>query len=85
MSSLHLIDEDYTVRSGMVRQISGDYGGQNMKDYFSAIDAVKTEPFIDENRLGAIGQVMEVFLFIGWPGIIKNDSRHLSLMPEYSI
>ena len=36
-------------------QISGDYGGQNMKDYFSAIDALKKEPFIDENRLGAIG------------------------------
>lgn len=38
-----------------LEQISGDYGGQNMKDYFSAIDAVKAEPFIDENRLGAIG------------------------------
>lgn len=24
----------------MARQISGDYGGQNMKDYLSAIDAV---------------------------------------------
>ncbi len=36
-------------------QISGDYGGQNMKDYFSAIDALKKEPFIDENKLGAIG------------------------------
>ncbi|MCK9447563.1 MAG: S9 family peptidase [Bacteroidales bacterium] len=36
-------------------QISGDYGGQNMRDYLSAIDAVKQEPFIDENRLGAVG------------------------------
>ncbi len=36
-------------------QISKDYGGQNMKDYLSAIDAVKTEPFVDENRLGAVG------------------------------
>jgi len=36
-------------------QISGDYGGQNMRDYFSAIDAVKQEPFVDENRLGAVG------------------------------
>ena len=36
-------------------QISGDYGGQNMKDYFSAIDALKKEPYIDENKLGAIG------------------------------
>jgi len=37
------------------RQISGDYGGQNMKDYLSAIDALKAEPFIDEERLGAVG------------------------------
>ncbi len=37
------------------RQISGDYGGQNMLDYLSVIDALKKEPFIDENRLGAVG------------------------------
>jgi dipeptidyl aminopeptidase/acylaminoacyl peptidase len=36
-------------------QISGDYGGQNMKDYFSAIDAMAKEPFIDETRLGCTG------------------------------
>jgi dipeptidyl aminopeptidase/acylaminoacyl peptidase len=36
-------------------QISGDYGGQNMKDYLSAIDAVAKEPFVDETRLGAVG------------------------------
>jgi len=36
-------------------QISGDYGGQNMKDYFSAIDAVAKEPFVNADKLGAIG------------------------------
>ncbi|MEE4198728.1 MAG: S9 family peptidase [Bacteroidales bacterium] len=36
-------------------QISGDYGGQNMKDYFSAIDAVAKEPFVDKDNLGAVG------------------------------
>ena len=36
-------------------QISGDYGGQNMKDYLSAIDALSKEDFIDENNLGCIG------------------------------
>lgn len=36
-------------------QISGDYGGQNMKDYLVAIDSVATEPWVDENRLGAVG------------------------------
>ncbi len=36
-------------------QIIGDYGGQNMKDYLSAIDALAKEPFVDEDKLGAIG------------------------------
>lgn len=36
-------------------QISGDYGGQNMKDYFSAIDDVASEPWSDEKRLAAVG------------------------------
>jgi dipeptidyl aminopeptidase/acylaminoacyl peptidase len=36
-------------------QISGDWGGQAMNDLLSAIDAVKTEKFVDENRLGAVG------------------------------
>ena len=36
-------------------QISGDYGGQNMKDYFSAIDEMAKEPFIDETKLGCTG------------------------------
>lgn len=36
-------------------QISGDYGGQCMKDLFTAIDVMVKEPFIDENRLGCVG------------------------------
>ncbi|GHV20824.1 peptidase S9 [Clostridia bacterium] len=36
-------------------QISGDYGGQNMKDYLSAIDALSKEPFVDETKLGCTG------------------------------
>ena len=36
-------------------QISGDYGGQNMRDYLAAIDELAKEPFIDEDRLGAVG------------------------------
>ncbi len=36
-------------------QISGDYGGQNMKDYLTAIDSVAAEPWVDENKLGAVG------------------------------
>jgi len=36
-------------------QISGDYGGQNMKDYLSAIDAMCKESFVNKDRLGCIG------------------------------
>ena len=38
-----------------LEQISGDYGGQNMKDYLSAIDTLAREPYIDETRLGCTG------------------------------
>ena len=38
-----------------LKQISGDYGGQNMKDYLSAIDAVAKEPFVDKDKLGCVG------------------------------
>ena len=38
-----------------LEQISTDYGGQNIQDYLSAIDDVAKEPFVDKNRLGAVG------------------------------
>ncbi|GHV66528.1 prolyl oligopeptidase [Bacteroidia bacterium] len=38
-----------------LEQISGDYAGQNMQDYLTAIDDAKSEPYIDENRLGCVG------------------------------
>ncbi len=36
-------------------QISGDYSGQNIRDYLAAIDNVASEPWSDEERLGAVG------------------------------
>lgn len=36
-------------------QISKDHGGQVMKDYLSAIDAVSKEKYVDKNRLGCVG------------------------------
>ena len=36
-------------------QISGDYSGQNIRDYLSAIDDVAKEPWADENRMGCVG------------------------------
>lgn len=36
-------------------QISGDYAGQNQRDYMSAIDAVSEEPWVDKDRRGCVG------------------------------
>ncbi len=36
-------------------QISKDWGGQVMKDYLSAIDAVSKEKYVDKSRLGCVG------------------------------
>ncbi len=36
-------------------QISGDYGGQNMKDYLVAIDSLAAEPYVDRDKLAAVG------------------------------
>jgi dipeptidyl aminopeptidase/acylaminoacyl peptidase len=36
-------------------QISGDYGGKNMQDYLDATDAMAKEPFVDPERMGAVG------------------------------
>ena len=36
-------------------EISKDHGGQAMKDYLSAIDAVSKEKYVDKERLGCVG------------------------------
>lgn len=36
-------------------QISGDYSGQNIRDYLAAIDDVKREPWADADRMGCVG------------------------------
>lgn len=36
-------------------QISGDYSGQNIRDYLTAVDEMKKEPFIDHKAIGAVG------------------------------
>ena len=38
-----------------LEQISGDYGGQCMKDYLTAIDDICKEPYVDKDRLGCVG------------------------------
>lgn len=36
-------------------EVSKDWGGQVIKDYLSAIDALSAEPFVDKTRRGCIG------------------------------
>ena len=38
-----------------LEEISGDYSGQCMRDYLSAIDDVCKEPYVDRDRLGCVG------------------------------
>lgn len=38
-----------------LEQISGDYSGLCMQDYLSAIDDIAREPYVDKDRLGAVG------------------------------
>ena len=35
--------------------VSGDYGGQCMRDYFTAIDEMAKEPYVDKDCLGCVG------------------------------
>ena len=72
-------------------QISGDYGGQNMKDYFAAVDNVKKEPFIDADHIGAVGASYGGFsvywlaghhenrfaAFIAHAGIFNTEAQYL--------
>jgi dipeptidyl aminopeptidase/acylaminoacyl peptidase len=36
-------------------QIAGDWGGQAIQDYLSAIDDISTESYIDKNNIGCVG------------------------------
>jgi dipeptidyl aminopeptidase/acylaminoacyl peptidase len=36
-------------------EISGDWGGKNIQDYLDATDAMAKEPYVDANRMGAVG------------------------------
>ena len=72
-------------------QISGDYGGQNMKDYFSAVDDMKKEPYIDADHIGAVGASYGGFsvywlaghhegrfaAFIAHAGIFNTEAQYL--------
>ena len=71
--------------------ISKDYGGQCMQDYLSAIDYFAQKPYVDENRLGAIGASFGGFsvywlagnhegrfkTFVAHDGIFNSESMYL--------
>lgn len=38
-----------------LEEISGDYSGQCMRDYLSAIDDIAQEPYVDADNLGCVG------------------------------
>lgn len=52
--------------------ISGDWGGQPMKDYLSAIDYAATLPYVDADRLGAVGASYGGYSVFMLAGIHEN-------------
>ena len=64
-------------------QISGDYGGQNMKDYLSAVDEMKKESFIDEKHIGATGASYGGFSVYWLAG--NHDNRFAALFAHAGI
>ena len=53
-------------------QISGDWGGQVMDDYLSAIDDVSKESYVDKARLGCVGASYGGYSVFYLAGIHKN-------------
>ncbi|RPD98175.1 S9 family peptidase [Aureibaculum marinum] len=52
--------------------ISKDWGGQVMDDYLTAIDELAKEPYVDNNRLGAIGASFGGYSVFYLAGIHNN-------------
>ncbi len=64
-------------------QISGDYGGQNMKDYLSAVDFMKEKPYIDSRYIGATGASYGGFSVYWLAG--NHDKRFACLIAHAGI
>lgn len=65
------------------RQISGDYGGQNMKDYLAAADYLAARPYVDAKHIGAIGASYGGFSVYWLAG--HNDGRFAALIAHAGI
>lgn len=68
--------------------ISGDWGGQPIRDYLSAIDDISKERYVDTDRLGAIGASYggySVFMLAGvHEGRFKSFISHCGLFDMVS-
>lgn len=64
-------------------QISGDYPGQNMKDYLAAVDYMKKEPYVDADRIGAVGASYGGFSVYWLAG--NHDGRFKALIAHAGI
>ena len=74
-----------------LEQISGDYGGQCMKDYLSAIDDISKEPYVDTHSFFAVAvplwRILRYWLtrshdkrfkaFIAHDGIFNMEQQYL--------
>ena len=49
-------------------------GGQPMRDLISAIDDVAKEPYVNKDKLGAVGASFGGYSVSGWPVITRSDS-----------
>lgn len=65
------------------RQISGDYGGQNMQDYFAATDYIKSRPYVNADKVGAIGASYGGFSAYWLAG--HNDGRFAAIVAHAGI
>lgn len=69
--------------------ISGDWGGHAMNDYLDAIDEVAKEPYVDNDRLGAVGASFggySVFYLAGnHDGRFKSFISHCGLFDNRSM
>ena len=64
-------------------QISCDYGGQNMRDYLSAVDDMKKENYIDGDHIGAVGASYGGFSVYWLAG--NHDGRFACLIAHAGI
>lgn len=64
-------------------QISGDYPGQNMKDYLAAVDFMKEKPYVDGEHIGAVGASYGGFSVYMLAGI--HEGRFAALIAHAGI